>query len=209
MIEPGATQREVGAHLAHRLLHHDLEPREVYVFSDDRTDSYARPRPTEQRIERSATLLASARHRGLYATASRTVSFGPPDGKLVERFQAASMVAGSCVRFSVPQETIGAVLKRAVRIYQKTGHEFAHHHSPQGCLVGCSPRGLYFQMDDASPLEPGMAASWTPMIEGVPCANTLLVVDAGNELLSYSDGWPAMGLVVKGSSIILPGILVR
>ena len=101
------------------------------------------------------------------------------------------------------------VLRRAARIYQKTGHEFAHRDAPQGFLAGCAPRGRYLQPEDETPLEAGMSICWTPMVGGVPCANTLLVVESGAELLSFSDGWPVLGVVVKGSSLTLPGILVR
>lgn len=208
MIEPGHSEREVAAHLAHRLLRFEVSPREVAVLPEPLAGRSPRPTPTERPVERGCTILATANWRGLSATASRTVSFGNPDEETRRQFQAAAMIAGTLLRFTQDGEPMDAVLKRGLRIYEKLGFDFAWREAPQGHWIGSAAGGTLNERSSAS-FEAGHAVAWTPQVGGLTSTDGVLVGADGSELLGFFETWPSFGVSVRGATVARPDILIR
>lgn len=119
------------------------------------------------------------------------------------------MTAASLCRYSFAGESVGEVLQRGLRVYEKTGHEFAWLETCQGYFAGAAVRdeGIFPEIDVV--LAPGHAVSWMPMVHGVPSADTVLVGEAGSELLAFFEDWPTIAVHVREATITRPDILVR
>lgn len=208
-FERGQSEREIAAHLAHRLLHHDMEPVAIEIFADDRSSLYPRNRPSEQPVHERCTILATATATGLSVTTSRTMSFGTPSPELRRDYQMSSLICGTLLYFSQLGESADSVLRKGLRIYEKLGEEFEWRGTPQGWLGGSAQPGTILSLGNDLELEEGMTLCWRPTVRGVVSADGVLVDRAGGELLTFFDRWPTVGVQVKDVTILRPDILVR
>src|SRR5204863_9861093 len=73
------SEREVAGQIGHRLLHRGAMPVTITVAADGRSRNYRQGSFTATPIKNFVVLKVTARKYGLCATASRSISFGPPD----------------------------------------------------------------------------------------------------------------------------------
>ncbi|MFO0949022.1 MAG: M24 family metallopeptidase [Planctomycetota bacterium] len=206
-IRLGELEWEVAAHLAHRLLHHGIEPVDIHILST--TNPHPRPRMSPNAVDKGCSILVTGRTHGLYFTTARTMSFGPPDKTQADAHRIATLVAGTFLRFSLPGESIGEVFRKGMRIYQKFGAEFAWMDSPQGSLTGYSRSFGSFLPTSEEHLEPGMTVCWHPLVNGSVSADALIVGEGESDPLLYCEDWPTVGVDIQGVVVPRPDILIR
>ena len=87
------SEQEVAGQISHRLWHRGAESVAVSVLADGRSELYRQAGATPARIHRSCVLTLTARKFGLCVTASRALSFGPPDEAFTREQDAACKIS--------------------------------------------------------------------------------------------------------------------
>jgi Xaa-Pro aminopeptidase len=208
-FDPGETEAHIAGHLAHRLLREGVVPVDLRVASDDRLARYRQPRFKAAAVHRRATIAATGRRHGLCASATRTVSFGPVDPQFRRDHGLATMVDATCIYFSRPGEAVGAVVRRARRIYEKYGRPHEWTLDYQGAVTGYAPQELPLRPDGPLVLEAGMALRWSPSVGSARSEDTMVVDARGFEVVTEAQRWPQVEVAVKGFTLPRPGILER
>jgi Xaa-Pro aminopeptidase len=203
------TEQEVAGQIGHRLLRHGVEPAGISVAADDRAGRFRRAGFTEARVEKVCVLQATGVRHGLYATASRTVSLGPPDAGFRAAFDAAVKVAAAYRAMSVPGETVGTAGEAGRWLLANGPFEYDWRHATPGYGAGRFAAEELRRMGQDERFAPGWAVVWQARV-GPAAAVDTLVVTAGAPLpLTPPDGWPYKRVTVKGRTHDIPDILVR
>jgi Xaa-Pro aminopeptidase len=205
----GEKEADVAGHLAHRLIREGIVPVDLRVASDDRLARYRQPKFKAAPIRRRVTITATGRRRGLCASATRTVSFGPPDEAFRNCHGLAAMIDATCIYFSRTEETVGEVFRRARRIFEKFDHPHEWTLDYLGHIVGYAPREAVFLPDSPLVLNHGAAVFWNPSVGAARSGDTVVVDRRGYEVVTEAQHWPRIDVSVKGLLISRPAILER
>jgi len=208
-IMPGETEAEVAGQLAHRLIREGVVPVDLRVASDDRLARFRQPTFKAAEIRTRATIAATGRRHGLCASVTRTVSFGPVDEHFRTCQTLAAMVDATCIYFSRPGEPVSEVFRRARRIYEKFDRPHEWTLDYQGAVIGYAPREVVLLPDSSTPLEVGSALCWSPTVGAARSGDTVAIDGKGFEVVTETQNWPKVEIVVKGHSVPRPGILER
>lgn len=205
---PGETEHEVAGELSHRLIRHGISPVTILVAGEERADQFRLAPHKAQPIRRRVTVSVAARRHGLCASATRTVCFGEVDHDFALKHNISVMVDATCIFFSQPNELSAEVLRRAKRIYEKSGvaHEWVF--APQGGVTGFSPCELLIVPTSQFRFRAGMAVAWSPSVGPARCGDTILLHENGFEILTPTQQWPSVVVSVKGYEVERPGVLV-
>jgi Xaa-Pro aminopeptidase len=209
-LDRGDSEEEIAGQLSHRLLHHGFEPVTLFVAADDRGRRYRRGGATKATVERTCTLQVTARKWGLHATASRTVAFGPVDDVTRQDHELACKTTAIEILSSTPHAKPADILALAGRLLQTVGLEHEWRLAPAGWLTGFAPAEYPFTPTDATTeLAPGQAVVWTGNIAGATNADTILITDAGPQVVTPPEGWPVKRIKLAGVPVDRPDVLVR
>jgi len=208
-FEHGSTEADVAGHLAHRLMKHCIEPVRIQVMADGQGWRYRHWGYSSDRIERNCVVSCTGRRNGLHVSASRTVSMGQPTDELQETHHLATLIQATGLFFTQAGWSAEETWKRVDRIYEKFGVPDEWRLADQAELTGYKiqerrvlPSGLEtFQVDNA--------VHWHPSVRASMVSDTILVHQEGYELLTPTQNWPVLTILVKGKSSERPGILIR
>ena len=205
---PGETEHELAGELSHRLIRHGISPITMYVAGEERAGQFRLAPHKAQPIRRRVTISVAASRYGLCASATRSVCFGESDREFFDRHHICSMIDATYIFFSRPGEQGSEVVRRAKRIYEKTG--FAHEwvHAPQGGVTGYSPIEVMLVPSSQLRFRPGMALAWSPSVAAARCGDTVLLHENGFEILTPTQQWPSVIISVKGYEVERPGVLI-
>jgi hypothetical protein len=206
----GNTEEEIAGQLGHRLLHHGIEPAAVSVTADDRGAKYRRAGFAAVPVMGTAVIQATGQRGGLYATCSRSVSFGPvPEG-----FRAAHDLA---VKLAVlfrsvtrPGMTIGGAGVTGRPILAGTPYEFDWRLSSPGYATGRFPAEELRRGGVEEPLAENWAVVWQPRVGPAVAVDTLIVTDGDPVIVTPPEEWPVKRLAIRGYPYHnIPDVLVR
>jgi len=205
---PGATEHEVAGELSHRLVRHGIAPVELYVAGEGRSEQFRLAPHKAHPVRERLTITACGRRHGLCASVSRTVCFGQMDPALVTQYQLCCMIDATYIYFSQHDEPAADVIKRARRIYEKSGSPHEWLLAPQGGVTGYSPCELMLQPNSPFRFRAGMAVAWTPSVGMARTGDTVLLHENGFEILTIPQQWPTLTISVKGFEVDRPAALI-
>ena len=204
----GETEHDVAGELSHRLIRHGISPVAMYVAGEERMTQFRMPTHKAQPIRQRLTIMACGRRHGLCATVTRTVAFRAADKEFVDHHFRCAMVDATCIFFSQPGEQAADVLKRARRIYEKSGYAHEWLAAPQGGVTGYSPCEVLVVPSCPLRFRAGMAVAWTPSVGPARSGDTVVLHENGYEILTPTQQWPFLTVSVKGFEVERPGVLV-
>lgn len=206
-VQPGQSEFEIAARMAHESEQRGLAATVLLVATDKRIDRYRHPLPTPQTLERYAELILCTRQHGLICSITRSVYFGKLPPKMRDKMEACAYIDATYMLNTRPRQTLGAIFERAVDAYAAVGHdgEWRLHH--QGGTAGYEPRETLALPGSTTCVEANQAFAWNPSITGVKSEDTMLVGEARNEVLTAIDGWPITAVEIDGQAIERPLIL--
>ncbi len=178
-----------------------IHPAVVLVGDERRLPLYRHPTPSADAVGARAMLVVCGRRHGLFANLTRFVYFRAPtkeERKLADDVQRVEAAAFSA---SKPGATLGDVYRAMVAEYAARGHPGAESKHHQGGPCGYLARDAFATATHAEKLQRHNAAAWNPSLPGAKIEDTILISDAGIEVLTVDDGWP----VLNGR----PDLLVR
>lgn len=208
-IQPGQTEFEAAAALAARLNRDGIRTPVLLVAADDRIDQFRHPIPTDRRIETRVMVVVAAERHGLYCSATRLVSFTPLSPELRRKHDAVVRVDAALMAETRPGRTLGQLFAAAQRAYAGAGFgdEWKRHH--QGGPTGYAGREAKAAPGSSTRVLSNQAFAWNPSIAGTKSEDTILVTDAGTEILTQAVDWPTIDTTVDGTSWRRPDILVK
>jgi Xaa-Pro aminopeptidase len=204
---PGDHEREISAVLALTCRTAGILDVVNLVAGDDRIAAYRHPVPTAKRVEEIVLVAVVGRRYGLHASASRMVAFAPPDDDLLRRHRAVTRVDARLILEGRPGRALGDVVNVGIRQYAEEGFadEWRLHH--QGGLTGYAAREVFAVPSSPEVLEPDQVVAWNPSITRVKSEDTVLVTDAGPDVLTRTGRWPEECVELSSGTIARPAVL--
>lgn len=203
------TEQEVAGQICHRILNKGAEPIAVSVLADGRSQLYRQAGFTSQSIHRSCVMTLTARKYGLCATASRALSFGPPEDNFAKEQEAACKISATYCASTWPDALPSQILATGRRIYQLTDYEHEWRLSPQGHVTGRSPVELPLSPQTDELFRLGFAVTWRASVGAAVSCDTFLITDHGPESITPAESWPQKRIRVQGGEFLRPFILQR
>jgi Xaa-Pro aminopeptidase len=208
-LAPGETEREVAGQVSHRLIHRGALPLYVGVAADGRSGLYREFGYTSTPVGSYVVLTATARKYGLCATASRSVSFGPPDETFRAEHNAVCKVGATYVASTWPDALPREILAAGRRVYGLTGYEHEWRQAPQGHVTGRAVVELALTPNTEDLFQPGWAVTWSAGIGAARSCDTFLVTEEGPRVITPTEPWPLKRIRVQGADFVRPDILQR
>lgn len=205
----GATEAEVAAEVAHRMIKRQIIPEMIQVVSAGRRERYRHWSFDERPIERTCAISAVGRRYGLHAGAARTICFDSIPEDLHKAHQAAALIHATGMHFSEADWELKTVWERVTRIYEKFGHASEWQLASQAEVVGYSPAEVSVIPGSSFRLSSQMALHWHPSVGPAVTGDTVLISDRGIELITPTEIWPKLTVQVKKTPVHCPDILVR
>lgn len=208
-VRRGESEFEIAARIASQLTACGLDPIVVLVAVDDRINSVRHPLPTEKVLGERAMLVCCGRKHGLVASATRIIHFGAVPASLRERHAACARVDAAFLAATRPGATAGQILAAAAEAYAAEGYsgEWQHHH--QGGAAGYAPRDWLATPNGAQSVHLSQAFAWNPSIAGTKVEDTVLLTEAGIEILTATGEWPTIEVRAGSITYARPEILER
>jgi Xaa-Pro aminopeptidase len=206
-VRPGQTEYEIAALLAQETEKRGVQVIVNLIATDERIFNFRHPLPTGKELERYAMLVLCGRRRGLVCSVTRLLHFGPLPDELRHKAQAVAQIDAAFIAATRPGKTLGEIFARAQEVYAATGYpgEWKLHH--QGGPAGYEPREYVATPGSDDVVSAGQAYAWNPSITGCKSEDTILVGVDGNEVLTVTEGWPALEADVDGQGLARPAIL--
>jgi Xaa-Pro dipeptidase len=206
----GQTEEEIAGQLGHRLIHHGLEPAAISVTADDYGAKYRRTGFGPTPATRTAVLQATGQRGGLYATCSRTVSFGPVPDEFRVAHDLAMKQAALFRSLTQPGAGVGATGRIGRQLLANTPFEFDWRLAPPGYGAGRFPAEELRRAGAEEPLAAGQAVVWQPRVGPAAVVDTLIVADGEPVAVTPPEEWPLKRFTLRGSPPVdVPDIYVR
>ena len=152
-------------------------------------------------------LILCGRRWGLVCSLTRLVYFGHLPAELHSKSLATAKIDATVISETRPGSTLGEIFARIQTAYAEAGYpdEWKLHH--QGGPAGYEPREYIATPDGLDLVQPGQVYAWNPSITGTKSEDTILVGEAGNEVLTHIPGWPVLTVKVGEKQVERPAIL--
>jgi Xaa-Pro aminopeptidase len=208
-LSPGETEREIAGQISHRLLHRGVVPLHVGVAADGRSRLYRHFAFTSTPVAHYVVLTATARKYGLTLSASRSVSFGPPEPQFQQEHNAVCRVGASYVASTWPDAVPREILLAARRIYLISGFEHEWMACPQGHVAGRAPVELLLTPQTEELFQSGWAITWNASAGAALSCDTFLITDEGPKVLTPAEAWPLKRIRIQGAEFVQADVLQR
>ncbi len=206
-VQPGMHEHEIAAILAKETEQRGAQAIVNLIATDERIFNYRHPLPADKQMERYAMLVLCGRKLGQVCSITRLVHFGPLSDELRVKMEAVAAIDAVTVARTRPGRTLGEVFADMQQAYDVTGfaNEWRLHH--QGGPAGYEPREVVATPGAPQLVAAGQTYAWNPSITGAKSEDTILIGEAGNEVLTVVDGWPMIDVEIDGQVIPRPAIL--
>lgn len=207
VVRPGQTECQIAGLLAHETQSRGVQAVVNLIATDARISAFRHPLPTGKELERYAMLVLCGRRRGLVCSVTRFVHFGHLPDDLRRKAEAVAQIDATFIAATRPGKTVGEILRRATKVYAETGFPDEWHLHHQGGSAGYEPREQVATPGSTEVVSVGQTYAWNPSITGTKSEDTILVGEAGNEVLTSMDGWPTLPVTIDDREIARPTIL--
>jgi len=206
-VRPGQTEYQIAGLLAAQAESRGVQAVVNLVATDERILAFRHPLPTARKLQRYAMLVLCGRRAGLVCSVTRFIHFGPLPADLRRKAEAVARVDATYIAATRPGEPFRTILQKAIQAYEAAGfpEEWQLHH--QGGVAGYEPREYVATPQSIDTVSVGQAYAWNPTITGTKSEDTILVGEAGHEVLTAMPGWPEQLVPVGGEILRRPAIL--
>jgi Xaa-Pro aminopeptidase len=189
----GLTEYAAAGVLSIALLDREIEPVVLAVAGASRVGRYRQPLPTIARLGPLAMLGVCGRRHGLHANLTRFVSFGPLDAELADAQIRLLQVEAAYFDALWPGQVVGETFRAGAATYRGVGFDPEEwHNDNQGGPCGYLRHDHLATAEDHSPVVVGQAFAWSPSVPSLRCEDTVLLTDAGLEVLTVDPRWPTV-----------------
>jgi Xaa-Pro aminopeptidase len=200
-IKPGMSEHEVAGLLAQATYAVAAIPIVILVASDERLQKFRHPLPTGKLLERVVMLVLCAQRHGLVANLTRIVHWGPVPSDLRRRSEAVARIEATAIAATQPGASIADVLDKIQQAYAAVGFEGEWRNHHQGGACSYASRDYFATPHSEESVRAPQAFAWNPSLPGAKSEDTVLICDAGAEVLTISPGWPTLTFDIHGQHI--------
>jgi Xaa-Pro dipeptidase len=205
----GQSECDIAGEVAHRMIRHQIYPERIQVCADGRAGTYPHWTFGSESVQRSVAVTAIGRRAGLCLGVSRTVSFGAPPAELQNDHHKASLIQASGMFFTQANFATFEIWNRVARIYEKFKCDDSWERTEQAEVIGYELAEYPLVPRSEFQITPRMPVYWHPAVGAAMSGDSILVGEGEFEVLTPAEGWPKVKVVVKGTTIYRPDILVR
>jgi Xaa-Pro aminopeptidase len=187
-LESRTSEREAASRVGAALMAAGIDPLVVLVAGQRRL-AYRHPLPADAELGDRAMIVACGRRHGLITNLTRWVGRGA-EPEAQERILAVEAAYLGATR---PGARLNDVLAHGAAAYAEHGFaadEWRRHH--QGGAAGYAGRDPRATERTTDLVHANQAFAWNPTAPGVKSEDTVLVTDAGVEILTVDPRWPAV-----------------
>ena len=202
----GDREIDVAGRITHALWESNLDTVFLGVAGENRAHTIRHALPTSEVIGGRVVASICARRKGLIASATRIVTFGPQNESDLRRYENLLEVEAALLDATV----VGVAFKSDIEAVQKAypaygfdPEEWTKHH--QGGPTGYLPRDWPATQFTERLIADAQPVSWNPTGSGWKVEDTWLTGSDGPVLLTQDSAWPS----VICNSRSRPGILKR
>ena len=202
-VKSGDREIDVAGKITDALWQADLEIAFLGVAGARRAPLMRHPLPTTDPVGNRVVASICAKRKGLIASVTRIVHFGPI-GAGVAEYESLLQVEAAILDATLVGASFADPVKAASLAYGENGFEkdeWHKHH--QGGPTGYLPRDWPSNLGVTRPIALNQPIAWNPTGKGWKVEDTLITTASGIELLTNDSSWPSIS--VKGRS--RPGIL--
>jgi antitoxin VapB len=207
-LVPGFSEREVARRAANSLTAIGADSIVTLAAADERLRLFRHPTPTDLCWDKTLMIVACARRSGLIASLTRIVCAGAVPDDLRDRTRAVAGVEASLLAATKPGASGADLYEVAARAYRDAGfagEERLHH---QGGAAGYRTRDWVAHPACTERVQDGQAFAWNPSITGSKVEETCIASAAGIEIITTTQGWPAITIEADGEGkYLLPDVL--
>jgi hypothetical protein len=207
--EASQTEAEIAGEIAHRMIRHRIQPERIQVSADGRSQTYPHWTYGDDPVQRYCVISAIGRQHGLCLGVSRTVSFGAPPKEVAEDHHRAALIQATGMFFTQADWPISEIWSRMARMYEKFDRIDQWENTEQAEIIGYELCEIPFVPRSEFPVAPRMAAYWHPAVGCAVSGDSILVGSGEFEVLTPAEGWPKVKVIVKGTTVYRPEILIR
>lgn len=192
-IDSDDSEVEVAGEIAEELWERNLEPVVLLVAGADRIKKYRHPLPTQLEVGQLVMGVICARRKGLIASVTRLVHFGPIPEELSERYSKLLNVEAAFLDGTRSGATFADAFKAGQVEYLKQGFdrdEWTNHH--QGGSTGYLPRDFTAHEKSAQLIKVGNAIAWNPSAGGLKVEDTIVTSENGFDFVTGGASWPSL-----------------
>jgi Xaa-Pro aminopeptidase len=206
---PALTEHQIAGMLSRGLVDFGIVPGVVLVAADERVSTRRHPIPTDRRLEQYVMLVVGGRRHGLNLSATRLVHFGPVPDDLAARATACARVDAAFLAATQPGARLSEIFRTAQAAYAAEGYpdEWQLHH--QGGPTGYAGRDVKATPTVEVQVVLHQAFAWNPSITGTKSEDTVLVTEAGIEVLSPTPDLPEITVEAAGQQFQRAAVLER
>ncbi len=206
-VRPGQTEYQIAGLLAHEAESRGVQAIVNLIATDGRIFAFRHPLPTDKKLERYAMLVLCGRRWGLVCSVTRFVHFGRLPDDLRRRAEAVAKIDATFIAATRPGQTLGEIFRSATAAYAEAGFSDEWHLHHQGGPAGYEPREYVATPRSTDVVSVGQVYAWNPSITGTKSEDSILVGEAGNEVLTAIENWPTLPVTVSGQTLARPAIL--
>jgi antitoxin VapB len=133
-----------------------------------------------------------AKHKGLIASVTRIVTFGPLDQEAISGYESIFKVEAAMFDATVVGKPFSDPINAAIAAYPLNGfdkEEWQNHH--QGGPTGFLPRDWPANQGTTRSIGQNQPIAWNPTGKGWKAEDTILATNSGVELLTNDPEWPS------------------
>ena len=206
-VRPGQTEYQIAGLLAHEAESQGVQSIVNLIATDERIFSFRHPLPTERELESYAMLVLCGRRWGLVCSVTRFVHFGRLPDDLRRKAEAVAQIDATFIAATRPGQMLGEIFRSATAAYAEAGFPDEWHLHHQGGSAGYEPREYVATPRSTDVVSVGQVYAWNPSITGTKSEDSILVGEAGNEVLTAIENWPTLPVTVSGQTLARPAIL--
>jgi antitoxin VapB len=208
-LEPGISEREMAARVAHHLLSAGVEPSVLLMAVDDRIRKYKHALPQDARLQKFGMLNLCARRWGLSVSVTRYVHYGAMPAELSRCFQTSARVYAALLNATQQGLNAAQCFSVAGDVYASCGYpgeEFRHH---QGGAAGYLEREWLARPGGSEAPTAPQAFAWNPSISGAKTEETVLLHTDRIEPITLGKTLPLIESPAADEIYKSTGVLVR
>ncbi|QLL24560.1 hypothetical protein DLE04_02355 [Actinobacteria bacterium IMCC26103] len=199
MKEVSRTDREidVAGLITRALWRANLEIAFLGVAGQDRVDKFRHPLPTTSLVGNRVSASICARRKGLIASVTRIVTFGPMAQESLAKYEGIYKVEGAMFDATVVGKAFSDPISAAIAAYPQNGFEkdeWQMHH--QGGPTGFLPRDWPANLGTTRTIADNQPIAWNPTGAGWKAEDTILATKSEVKILTNDPEWPTF--VVNG-----------
>ena len=208
-LQPGVSEYEMEARMAHRLLGEGIFPSVLLMAADDRILHYKHAVARGARLARFGMLNLCTRRWGLAVSITRFVHFGRLPPELSQGFTVAARVNAALQHATRPGVVARDLFRVAIDAYAEAGFPGEEQRHHQGGACGYREREWVATPAGAESVQDPEAFAWNPSCRGGKVEDTTLASGGTIEVLTRTPLLPEVLTEFDGTHYVSAGVLLH